>query len=857
MDSFSVTFTPSAAALQADGKIVMAGHRIDYVSGQEQAEVRRFLPGGQPDSTFGTNGKMPLSGVSTKRSSLSDITILPDGSILVGGFTADTTDPYTHSIIAHLSADGAMDPNFGYNGVQTIVVMNTASDAIGHLLVQPDGSILGSGNIQGGSLVEPELFITRLTSAGQLDSSFAGGGVQSSLLPDSWIIFGGANIALQSGEIVLATGAHTSWDATDEIVLARFNSDGSPDTSFGGGAGTVVTDIQAPQDLLTGLATQQPDGKIVLTGGRLLTASNFLVARLNADGTPDASFGTGGIADIDLGTSSDYAQAVAVQSDGKLIIVGGIAVFDPTVIPRFHDEYGVLRLNLDGTPDTSFGNNGIAITDLSSGAQFETQEFFNVALQADGSILGEGIYQDRTTPRTPILVRYLSDGTLDNSFGTNAELLFSIPGSTDTQISSFWPTADGRYIIVEGVETNQPLSGTPTYSGFVARLNADGSFDPSFGMNGVVIIDNGSANVTGVRFDPDPTGEIYVAGIATQAGSSNGSSTFVLTRLNADGSADHSFGAGGTVAVPLASTNDVPVEARRARDGGFVIVGTRSVPFSSTPGTQQILVMRLDAMGQPDSSFAATGSTETFDPSGTGTTGSDVFTDGDGRIVVTGRSGPNDGTSWWAAIRLLGATAPATFSISGTAYNDANHNGARDGGEVGLAGVTIFIDTNKDGFLDPGDRTATTDAQGDYAFNDLQPGTYTVRQVVPRGYAVTAPLGDAATVALSAGQNAAGPSFGDVLVSSVPLDFSYLVTLARHYGQAGTFASGDLNGDGKVDFADLVILARNYGHALGAAAPAGAATSPASLLTPWLAGASVLPVRRRTAHRPWAADLLR
>jgi hypothetical protein len=166
----------------------------------------------------------------------------------------------------------------------------------------------------------------------------------------------------------------------------------------------------------------------------------------------------------------------------------------------------------------------------------------------------------------------------------------------------------------------------------------------------------------------------------------------------------------------------------------------------------------------------------------------------------------------------------APGSIAGQVFNDANHNGIHDPVETDLAGVTVYVDLNHDATLDPTDPTALTDSSGAFSLTDLAPGTYTIRQVVPAGYALTAPLGYAAAVTVSAGQTALGPTFGDAQRSALQLNFAYLLLLAQHYGQGATFANGDLNGDGTANFSDLLLLAQNYGHALRAAA-AGLGTS--------------------------------
>jgi hypothetical protein len=166
----------------------------------------------------------------------------------------------------------------------------------------------------------------------------------------------------------------------------------------------------------------------------------------------------------------------------------------------------------------------------------------------------------------------------------------------------------------------------------------------------------------------------------------------------------------------------------------------------------------------------------------------------------------------------VGAVSNGGGSIAGSVFNDANDNAALDPGETGVAGVRVYLDANNNGVLDPGEISTTTDASGNYSFANLMPGNYVVREIAPSGWARTTPLAAGPAVTVTSGQIAAGPVFGDVQVSSITMNFNYLLLLAQHYGQPGTIADGDLNGDGVVNFSDLLILAQNYGHALPAVA---------------------------------------
>lgn len=200
---------------------------------------------------------------------------------------------------------------------------------------------------------------------------------------------------------------------------------------------------------------------------------------------------------------------------------------------------------------------------------------------------------------------------------------------------------------------------------------------------------------------------------------------------------------------------------------------------------------------------------------------------------------PTDPFTWNASAgtntsQNLGLTRPA--SIFGFVYDDLNHNGIKDAGEPAAQpshGV-VFADYNHNGLLDPGEPSDSQyNSNGQYMLGGLLPGSYNVVYLPPSGFARTGPVATPPAVVITSGGLWTGPTFGDIQISSVPMDFNYLLTLAQHYGQQGTFATGDLNDDGQVNFNDLLLLAQNYGHPLPSAAAAQPVAASADAL--WLA----------------------
>jgi uncharacterized delta-60 repeat protein len=209
------------------------------------------------------------------------------------------------------------------------------------------------------------------------------------------------------------------------FALARYNSDGTLDASFGAG-GIVTTDFAASLTQAFSVALQ-PDGKIVAAGQTFINGSlDFALARYNRDGTLDASFGTGGTVTTDFAgerSRQDRAFSVAVQPDGKIIAAG------QATIRSF--DFALARYNRDGTLDASFGTGGTVTTSFGNGS-FDFAR--SVALQPNGKIVAAG--QVLFIGGFDFaLARYSRDGTLDASFGTGGTVTTDFAGSDDGALS--------------------------------------------------------------------------------------------------------------------------------------------------------------------------------------------------------------------------------------------------------------------------------------------------------------------------------------------------------------------------------------------------------------------------------------
>jgi len=258
-------------------------------------------------------------------------------------------------------------------------------------------------------------FVTPTMKAndGELDASF---GVGGQITTDFGRSSESANaVAVQPDGKLVVAGATLPKDDLDgeDFALARYNPDGSLDSTFGA-QGRVRTDFPGLEAVISSIVIQ-PDGKIVVAGGAfplLVFLGDLTVARYNSNGSLDSSFGNGGIVSLEFGDQGSYGFALALQSDGK-IVVAGTHFVDFSTDDSSNTDFALTRLNNDGTPDPTFGSGGLVTSD------FDTfnDDAFSVLIQPDGKIIAVGSAKNPSNFYDFAAARYLSNGTIDNTFG--------------------------------------------------------------------------------------------------------------------------------------------------------------------------------------------------------------------------------------------------------------------------------------------------------------------------------------------------------------------------------------------------------------------------------------------------------
>jgi uncharacterized delta-60 repeat protein len=302
--------------LQPDGKIIAAGSAVQSGGGGVNFALARYDSNGNLDPTFGAGGKVTTDFFgSTDQANA--IVLQPDGKIVAGG-EATGSGGNLDFALARYDSSGSLDTSFGTGGKVVTDFFGANDDAL-DVELQPDGKIVaaGSANKPGSGF---RFALARYDSGGHLDSTFGAGGrvADNSAISNEAI----QAIVLQPDGKIVAAG-DILRNGTFDFALARYDSAGSLDPTFGNG-GKVTTDFFGLSDGALDVALQ-PDGKIVAAGNAGGNGFNidFALARYDGGGNLDPTFGIGGKATTDfMNRSGDFARAVALQPDGKIVAVG-------------------------------------------------------------------------------------------------------------------------------------------------------------------------------------------------------------------------------------------------------------------------------------------------------------------------------------------------------------------------------------------------------------------------------------------------------------------------------------------------------------------------------------------------------
>jgi uncharacterized delta-60 repeat protein len=509
-------------------------------------------------------------------------------------------------------------------------------------------------------------------------------------------------------------------------------SGGVLDPTFGNGGlvSTAIGSLAASYAVATYPAEGTAnDGKVVAAGQVEVTTHNHTtqyaaVVRYNLDGSLDTSFGGTG----EVLTVKGFAMGVAVQADGKVVVAGGSG-----------GNFEAVRYNADGTLDASFGSGGVAATTITSGgaALIET-----MAIQPDGKIVLAGSNNPKnTTYHDLALVRFNVNGTLDSSFGSGGIVTTRLP----TPVSPEIRPREVNLAIDPNTNPSDPNNGkiVVTAAGEVVRYNSNGSLDATFGTLGTGYESVSNLALPGVAGQSDD--RIVLAGTASDA---HGNQEIGVDRLNPDGTMDTSFGTGGVVLTPLptggAFTRAVAIQAN-----GQILVAAVTDDDGGTPPAQPeaFLLARYNANGGLDTTFGtngiAMGGTKVI------LEAEGVALEPDGRIVMAGRS-----VSGFSLARFLAAgpqigsltaspnpvTAGSILTLSVSNITDANPGAT-------ITQVAFYVQLNGTSTLlgygtqtSPGVWSLTTTV-------NLASGTYTVSAQAEDSYGV---FGDPFALTLTA-----------------------------------------------------------------------------------------------------------
>ena len=399
------------------------------------------------------------------------------------------------------------------DGTLTTTFDALSKDRATYVVLQQDGKILLGGTS------DYKVALARYNTDGSLDTSFSGDGkLTMAVAPDTYIQ--SVKIVPQlDGKILAASVSSLGYTVT------RYLSNGDLDTTFGtGGTLTKSLPVGAGATFASDIVVQA-DGKILVAGRAVVNAQmDFAVERYNVDGSSDTTFGANGRAFADIGVN-DSLYGIVVQADGKILLNGAVSYSQDNV-------YGIARLNANGTLDTSFSGAGTLSQTFTGGSLYLNGA---MAVQTDGKVvIGGGTYTNANGNSGMMLMRYTADGGVDTSFNGKGSVTLRVEDGAPPNIHAILAQKDGKILAAGNISSDKQAAHI-----VVMRFLADGSLDQTFGTKGFAdapIARDGGSYILPKQLLIQSDGKILVLGADDKA-----DGDFALVRYNADGSLDQTF----------------------------------------------------------------------------------------------------------------------------------------------------------------------------------------------------------------------------------------------------------------------------------------------------------------------------
>jgi uncharacterized delta-60 repeat protein len=523
----------------SSGKIIVGGYSYDP-AGNSQFNILQFITSGVIDSSFGTYG-WAYSNFGGPDQTLTSLHITSNGRILAGGY-AEPTSGNTQFALAKFLPNGNPDSSFGTYGQVLTSLTDTTQDYSTCIFMQTNGEILLGGYTVPSDNNE-EFGLARYQGNGSIDSSFATNGVLLGTYPDQSYYY--SNIFVQpDGKLVVFGDVYEAYN-TFPYFLWRFTAKGAIDPSYGqnGRASTIAG---------SSYAVMQSDGKMVIAGNKSINFTDSIqVSRYLTNGNPDPSYGTLGTQTILLQPYYvEFPTAVAIQSDNKTVVAGWQEnIFGAT-------NALITRFTTNGTLDSSFGVNGLTNFDV---GLFAIAEYISV--QPNGKILLTGYYETPSYQFFAFLMRLKSNGNIDSSFGQNGVITFNVGEETFPQ--GLFSLSNGKILL-----GNFSTPDFVNFNVYVTRLNANGATDSSYGSNGTIVIPSGL-----LFLEPDQ--KLLVSSGVLDA-QDNGE--FLLNRYLTNGNPDLSFGKNGLLEA-LLSPGSAGINGAAFTGNEMAAAGSASDPY--------------------------------------------------------------------------------------------------------------------------------------------------------------------------------------------------------------------------------------------------------------------------------------